>query len=116
MSFASVFGLEIYAYADPRTGEVKSLFCETAVGITYRVNGDWEVPESQAQVDKLTKGYDCYKLNWDKNMEEVPQNVPDDYEDEHEAVYEYDKGQLNLDNILKYFDFAYKSGEGIAQD
>lgn len=116
MSYASDFALEMYVYIDPATGEAKSMFVETAVGLTYRVDGDWEVPDSQAQVDQLTKGYDCYVINWDKNLEEVPENVPDDYEDEHEAVYEFDKGNLNLSNIEKYCDLAYKAGEGISTE
>jgi hypothetical protein len=116
MSYASDFGLEMYAYVDPASGEVKSLFVETAIGLTYRVDEDWQAPDSQAQVDELTSGLDCYKLNWDKNMDEVPEDVPDDYEDEHEAVYEFDNGQLNIGNVLKYFDLAYKAGEGISQE
>lgn len=111
MSYASDFALEIYAYVDPETGEVVSLFSSTPIGLTLRENGDWEVPTSQEQIDNLTADYDCYQLNWDKNMDNVPENVSDDYEEEHEAVYEFDNGTLNLDNIETYFDLAYKAGE-----
>jgi hypothetical protein len=113
MSYASDFAMEIYAYVDPSSGEVKSLFVSTPIGLTMRENDDWVVPESQAQVDGLTNGYDCYILNWDKNLENTPADVPDDYDEEHEAVYEFDKGELNLSNIEQYFDLAYKAGEGL---
>jgi hypothetical protein len=116
MSYASEFSTQIYAYLDPSNGEVKSLFVETPIGLTVRKDADWEVPDGQTEVNMLTQGYDCYKLNWDKNLEEVPVDVPDDYDDEHEAIYEFDKGQLNIGNILKYFDLAYKAGEGIARN
>ena len=116
MSYASEFSTQIYAYVDPSNGEAVSLFVSTPIGLTVRKNGDWELPEGQSEVDTLTHGFDCYKLNWDKNLEEVPKDVPDDYDDEHEAVYEFDKGQLNLGNILKYFDLAYKAGEALSSD
>lgn len=114
MSYASDFSMAIYAYVDPNSGEAKSLFVQTQIGLTYRVDSDWQVPNNQEHVDQLTGGYDCYLLNWDKNLDETPTDVPDDYDDEHEAVYEFDRGTLNLNNIEKYFDFAYKAGEGFS--
>ena len=111
MSYASDFALEIFAYVEPTSGEVKSLFCVTPIGITIRENGEWEAAQSQEQIDSLTGGFDCYQLNWDKNMDAVAEDVPDDSEDEHEAIYEFDNGDLNLSNIETYFDLAYKAGE-----
>jgi len=113
MSYASDFAMEMYVYINRQTGEAVSMFVETAVGITYRVDKEWQVPDSQDFVNKMTGGYDCYVINWDKNLEEVPDNVPDDYDDEHEAVYLFDNGELNLSNILKYCDLAYTADEAI---
>lgn len=109
MSYASNFALDIYAYVDTKTGKAVSLFCSTPIGLTYRVNGDWEVPESQAAVDEMTKGYDCYSLNWEKNPEGVSEDTPDDAD--HEAITEFDNGTLDTSNIETFFDFAYKAGE-----
>ena len=113
MSNASNLSMAIYAYVDLVSGDVKSMFVQTHIGITYRVNSDWELPNNQAHVDELTGGFDCYVLNWDKNLENVPEEVPDDFDEEHEAVYKFDRGELNLSNIERYFDLAYKAGEGI---
>jgi hypothetical protein len=113
MSYASEFSTQIYAYVDPSSGEAKSLFVSTPIGLTVREGGEWRLPASQAEVDQMTGGYDAYMLNWDKNLENTPEDVPDDYDEEHEAVYEFDKGELNLSNIEQYFDLAYKAGEGI---
>lgn len=113
MSYASEFSTQIYAYVDPASGEAKSLFVSTPIGLTVREGGEWRLPASQAEVDQMTGGYDAYMLNWDKSPETVPDDVPDDYDEEHEAVYEFDKGELNLSNIEQYFDLAYKAGEGI---
>lgn len=112
MSYASDLAGDIFAYLEASSGKVVSLFVVTPVGVTVRDSGDWRLPNGQAEVDKLTSNYDCYVLNWDKNLENTPADVPDDYDDEHEAVYEFDKGLLDIDNILNYFDFAYKAGEG----
>jgi len=116
MSYASEFSTQIYAYVDPSNGEVVSLFVSTPIGLTVRKDADWVLPGTQSDVNKLTQGYDCYKLNWDKNLENVPTDVPDDYDDEHEAIYEYDNGDLNLSNIEQYFDLAYTADEGISRE
>lgn len=116
MSYASEFSTQIYAYVDPENGKVVSLFVSTPIGLTIRKDGDWELPGTQADVNKVTQGYDCYKLNWDKNLENIPKDVPDDYDDEHEAIYEYDNGDLNLSNIEQYFDLAYTADEGISRE
>ena len=116
MSYASEFSTQIYAYVDPASGETKSLFVSTPIGLTVREGREWRLPASQAEVDLMTGGYDAYLLNWDKSPETVPDDVPDDYDDEHEAVYLFDKGELSLSNIHTWFDLAYRAGQGMTRD
>ena len=107
---------ELFVYVDPTSSNVDAMFFVTLIGVTMRENGEWVGVFDQKTIDDLTEGRDCYVLNWDKSSGNEPVDVPDDYDDEHEAVYEFDKGELSISNIHTWFDLAYKAGQGITRD
>jgi len=106
-------GAELYIYVDNSSRTVDAMFFQTLIGITIRQDNEWVGVFEQKTIDELTANRDCYVLNWDKSSGNEPEDVSDDYDDEHEAVYLFDKGELSLENLETWFDLAYKAGEGI---
>jgi hypothetical protein len=113
MAIVPNWSSDLFIYVEPDSGSIDAMFFVTLVGVTMRQNDDWEAVFDQKIIDNLTDGRDCYVLNWDKLSGNEPLDVPDDYDDEHEAVYLFDKGELNKGNLNTWFDLAYKAGEGI---
>lgn len=104
---------DAFLYVDPVTGEAKSLFFVTQIGVTVRENGDWEAVFDQKKIDDETKGLDCYILDFGKSLPEVEEEYDfETDESEHEGFLQFDRGELNsLKSIDKHYNLAYKAGE-----
>jgi hypothetical protein len=106
---------DAFLYVDPETGEAKSLFFVTQIGITVRENGEWQAVFDQKKIDDETRGLDCYVLDFGKSLPEIEEDYDfDTDESEHEGFLQFDRGELdNLESIEKHYNLAYKAGEAV---
>jgi len=106
---------DAFLYVDPNTGEAKSLFFVTQVGVTVRENGDWEAVFDQSKVDEETAGLDCYILNFEKTLPVAGEDYDlDADESEHEGILQFDRGELtSFESLDTHYDLAYKAGEAV---
>lgn len=97
--------VELVFYVDPQTEEVDAVFSFTVLGMTERLDSDWEdiSPEDSGLYDEYASHLG-YVYNWDSEPVTIDENFDfDDYELVTPTPLKmFDKDELTLEELKKY--------------
>lgn len=112
--------LDVWFYVNPETQVVDAAICYFPLGISKRVDSDWEftTKEEAGLYTDLAK-HDVYQLDWETDQKVIDDSFDfDNYDDaNHEAIKLFDKGELTLEALKGYSEFLYSGSDlGSAED
>lgn len=96
--------VDVWFYVNPESESIDSVICWFPLGMSVREDNDWTITDKEEAGinDKLAK-HDVYQLNWDTDPLTVTDDYDfDDYENNHEALKLYDRGELTLEKLEEY--------------
>ena len=96
---------DIWFYVDPETGSVDAVFSVFFLGITKRVDKDWEfVRRVESGMDTEYASHDIWELDWDTDEVEMTEDFDfDDYDlITPTPVKLFDEGKLTVDELKNY--------------
>lgn len=96
---------DVWFYVNPETEKVDAVFSVFFLGITKRVNKDWEfIRREESGMDAELAGHDIWQLDWSKDEVEMTEDF--DFDDYNlitpTPVKTFDEGTLMLEELREY--------------
>lgn len=112
--------VDVWFYVNPTTEVVDAAICYFPLGISKRVDSDWEfMTKEEAGIYGELVGDDVYQLDWETDQKTIDDSFDfDNYDDaNHEAIKLFDKGELTLDALKNYSELIYRGADlGTSED